>query len=200
MKITKEQFEDIIAVGEAKAAVEDKKISLLILHEKPNEDTDTETEKDNAGNEIKVTYRYLGFLFEFRPRPERVSRGFSETTYNESAFFDFFTIKRGDQDWDDPERSLELGYMDFLQRNPQDSEVLLQFNGQKYASWEPFAKVFGINELVMFGTKIPRALAVKLTRICEEEGETPSWRIRLLIQEYLTEKIKDRVRQVLFEG
>jgi len=196
MKLTKEQFEDLITVGEAKAAAQNGKLTLQLNYETPRLDVEEETE-DNE--KIKKTYRQLGYIFEFRPKTERVSRGFSEFTYQESEIFDFYDVEAKGE-WSQVEKGLNIGFIDFLSREPEKNDFLIRFENQKYASWEPFAKAFGITELVTFATKIPRALAVKLTRICEDEGETPSWRIRLLIQDYLTEQIKDRVRQVLFEG
>lgn len=193
MKLTKEQFEDIITVGEAKAAAENKKLTLQLNRETPELDEEIEEGK---------TFRSLGYILEFRPKPERVSRGLSEQIYQESEIIDYWDVKEKEElGWGTPETGSPIGFMPFIgDYHGLDDSYIIRFAGQKYASWEPFAKAFGITELVTFATKIPRALAVKLQRICEEEGETPSWRIRLLIQEYLTEKIKDRVRQVLFEG
>jgi hypothetical protein len=191
LKLTKEQFEDIITIGEAKAAAENKKLILQLIIENPTVEVD---------EVAKQSFRNIAYILEFRPKPEEVSRGISMITYDESTIFDYYEVKEGDAEWQSAEKGLAVGFAEFInERKSTENDYILRFGEQKYASWEPFAKAFGITELVTFATKIPRALAVKLTRICEEEGETPSWRIRLLVQEYLTVKIKDRVRQVLFE-
>ena len=190
MKLTKEQLEDIITVGEAKAAAGDKQIDLYLLYEGV---------KAEGPDEDGEKYSYLGYKLEFRPKPERINRSFSSVERDETTILDYYdSTTKGE--WNSPEVGLAVGFAEWIKdRNPEKPDFIIKYAEQKYASWEPFARAFGITGLVTFATKIPRALAVKLTRICEDEGETPSWRIRMLLQDYLTEQIKDRVRQVLFE-
>jgi hypothetical protein len=191
MKLTSEQIEDILAIGEAKAALQNKKHRVYLLDENPMEDTEVEE---------NTTYENLGYVFEFRPEPEQISRGFSTVTYHEIELFYYWQTTKDGQT-EQPEVGLPIGYTEFLQdRKPAEREWVIKYDGQKYASWEPFAKSYGITELVTFATKIPRPLAIRLQKTCEEQGETPSWRIRLLIQNYLTEQIETRARRVLFEG
>ena len=179
MKITKEQFEDIITVGEAKAAAEGNDLKLHLVRETPNLNEEIENNK---------TFRYLGYIVLFTP----------ETDYTIKEYFD--TQIHGEKEWSDAS-SFEFGdTLNVFVNEVKKIDFLISYKGTRYASWEPFAKAFGITELVMFGTKVPKALAVRLTRLCEGQGETPSWRIRLLIQEYLEETIKNRARQVMFEG
>lgn len=192
MKITQEQFEEVLTVGEAKAAQMDKMFSIRMNRTEVNQE---ETE-ENGEKEIT---KYLGFIFEFRPQVEEVSHGFSTRTMHESEIFDYWETSSDGKEWYE-EKGFGLGFYEFIDSwKAPEIDLIIVYNKQKYASWEPFAKAFGITELVTISTKIPKALSIKLQKICEEEGETPSWRTRLLIQEYLTERIKERVRRVMFE-
>ena len=190
MKLTREQIEDILTLGEAKAAQQNKKLSLYLLDEHPTE----EEFEENA------TIKTLGYIFEFRPYPERVYRGLGSINYDEIEIFDYWQVTR-DGEKENPEEGLPIAFTDLIDGgNIIEREYIIKYGDQKYASWEPFSKAYGVTELATFSTKIPRPLAIRLQKICEEQGETPSWRIRTLIQKYLTEQIKERVRNVLFEG
>ncbi len=179
MKLTKEQFEDILTTGEAKSAAENKEFKVHLVRESPKLNKDVDTTK---------TFRYLGYIFFFTPGTDFAIKEYWDTqTHGEDTWSDAEAM-----DWNEP---LDDFYSEAL---PMD--FLISYKGQRYASWDPFAKTFGITELVTFATKIPRPVATRFQRVCESDGETPSWRIRLLIQEYLMENIKDRARQVLFEG
>jgi hypothetical protein len=196
MKITQEQFEDIITVGEGKAAATNEKFSMKFMKTEMLPSTDYEVEKDDEGKEIRVAYYTPGFIIDFRPETQEDYRD----TYHESMIYPL-SIREENGVKSDPEKLLSLGFLDFVTNwDVLTTDFIITYNSQKYASWEPFAKAFGITELVTIATKVPKPLAIKLQKICEEEGETPSWRTRLLIQEYLTERIKERVRRVMFEG
>lgn len=190
LKIGFEQLEDILVVGEARAAQRNEKFKVYLLREKPIE------EKLDYGS----PYRGLGFYIQFRPEKEMVTRGLFDVEADESEIFDYWQTKEEGELWKKGE--LIVGFMELLKERRDEVEnvgFILKVDGKTYASWEPFAKDFGITELVPIATKVPKALAIKLQKITEEEGETPSWRIRLLIQEYLQEQIRDRVRRVMFE-
>jgi len=190
MKLTTEQFEDILTIGEAKAAAQNRKFRVYLLDENPAEEKD--------GSEGTV-YKELGYVFEFRPEREEASWGISHVEYSEVEIFDYWQTTRDDKP-EPPEVGLPIGYIEFLQdRKPTEHDYTIVYEKQRYASWEPFARALGITELTTIATKIPRPLALRLQKICEENGETLSWRTRLLIQEYLTEQIEQKARRVLFE-
>lgn len=190
MKLKLDQIEDILIVGEAKAAQQNRKLDLYLLR--------TEAEVEDAEWEDGTKYRNLGFQVTFRPAKEKVRIGISELTAQESEVYDLWETSKDGKEWK-REHGLAISYSDLIERRAEfeDEDYLIE-SGKTYSSWDYFAKDFGITALVPVSTKVPKPLAVKLDRITREEGETPSWRVRLLIQEYLEEKIADRVRRVMF--
>jgi len=186
MKLTEDQILDIVTIGEAKAIQQNAKSKLYLIDKEPKEEKDGED-----------TYKELGFLIEFRPEPEKVTKGLS------TVILDTFEIcqwwaKLVEGKW--VQDHLEMGLTEFLGNNIEwkDRDYNLWVSKKTYESWEPFAKDMGITELVTISTKVPKPFSLKFQKFCEASGETPSWRLRMLIEDYLTEKIKDQGRLLLF--
>lgn len=177
----------MIATGEARAVKERGKIKVYLLIANP-------TIEDEGDGRFKT----LGNVFEFRPEPEEVNEGISRVTYGTTEVFPLWENEEKEK-WVQV-RGFSMGLADYYSFLKEDPDLVIQYNKEKYAAWDAFATAFGITELESFGTKLPRPVAVRLRRLCIEMNETPSWRLRLLVEEYLEARVKVEARRILFEG
>lgn len=178
MKLTSEQFDDMIATGEAKTVKTEARIDIYLIHREDPEiwEQDDETKKPTKWGQS------LGYIIEFYPDEDMKTRLYYQTKTEENG------------EWE-PEIGLEIGVseIDF------ETDFTIIYRKQTYNSWESFATAFGITELIPFATKLPTPVAKRFKKICGNNGETPSSRIRSLVEAYIEEKIRSEVRRVMFE-
>lgn len=120
MKLTKEQFEDIITVGEAKAVVDNKMQSVWLIYSTPVLDDEVEEGK---------TYRTHGYVLDFRPKAET---GY-HNEHTESEISDYYdTKKKEDKEWSSIKRGLVVGFNEFIKDyGGLDKEYLISFDKQR---------------------------------------------------------------------